>query len=164
MSEETFTSGECAHCRQFSPALRWGFAHVETYTDLWASHLDPEHHARTCGYWYTVTTRATSHVAFAERAHLDRWLAERGLTLAGDISAEGSHCEIIGAYRRALHILPPAEFEQLDGLRTRTVDNGDYTLAIISTDRDGLRVEHVLNPNVHDRPVFDYAESRRLYG
>jgi len=144
--------------------LRWGFAYTVLYGDLMAAHLDPEHHQRICGYWYTVTSGAMSHTAFAEREHLDRWLAERGLTLTGDISAEVSSAWISGAYRRALHILPPAEFEHIPGLRTRALDNADYTLAIISTDPDGLCTEHVLNCNVPGRQIFDYFESRRLYG
>lgn len=148
----------------FDLPLPWGFVATETYADLWAQHLSPEHHQRTCGYWYTVTNHATSHTAFATREHLDCWLAERGLHLVADITAEGSYSRIAGGYRRAVHILPPAEFEQLAGLRTRALGNGDYTLAIISTDADGQRTEHTLNCNVPGRPTFDYAESRQMYG
>lgn len=37
---------------------------------------------------------------------------------------------------------------------------GQYTLAIITIDPDGLRTVHTLNPNCRDRPVFDWAASR----
>ena len=57
--------------------------------DLRATALTLGQHGRTCGYWYTVTSGATAHTAFAARAGLDRWLRERNLTLAGQLQAQG---------------------------------------------------------------------------
>ncbi len=133
------------------------------YNNLWAYHLTPELHERTCDYWYTVTQGATPHTAFTTRAGLDRWMAERGLELTEDISNEGDGCRIAGAYRYSMHIMPVDEFMALPGEQTRAMSNGQYTLAIIDVDTDGLRHVHILNPNVKDRPVFDFAESHKMY-
>jgi hypothetical protein len=130
---------------------------------LHACALTAEMHARTCGYWYTVESRATAHTAFATRAGLLQWAGERGLRIIGDIPEPGAHAvlQIEGAYRTAKH-MSAARFYGLDGDTSRAMSNGEYTLAIITTDADGLRTVHTLNPNVKGRPVYDYAESRAL--
>jgi hypothetical protein len=134
---------------------------------LRVSHLDYYSHKRTCGYWYTVTAGSFSHTAFATRAGLDRYLAERGLSLAtplhtGDTVDDISHAEIIGTYREESHLHDAATFQQIQGERTRTLSNGDWVEAIITTDPDGIRTVHTLNPNVRDRLVFDYRESCKM--
>jgi hypothetical protein len=68
-----------------------------------------------------------------------------------------------GTYHHVMH-LSYDTFYALQGERTRSLSNGDYTLAIITTDEDGTRTVNDLNPNCRDRKVFDYAESRALMG
>jgi hypothetical protein len=127
--------------------------------------LTPEMHARTCGYWYLVQSRCTPHTAFAEEAHLLAWLAARGLTLAQPLPAKGEYsCQrASGSYRTEMHGSYDAFFA-LDGERVRVLSNGQYTLGIITKDDDDVRTEHFLNVNCRDRPTFDYAESRALFG
>jgi len=138
--------------------------YTQTYERLHWCALTPEARERTCGYWYTVTSNgATPHTAFRTRAALMRWLDDRGLTVEGEIPEPGNyaHGPIIGSYRRASH-LSYDRFYDVEGLRTRVMDNADYTLGIISTDADGLRTIHHLNPNCRDRPIFDYRSSQAL--
>jgi hypothetical protein len=139
-----------------------GYVHTETYDRLHVAHLTPQMHERTCNYWYTVTSRSTSHVAFTTRAGLDRWLSERGLTLDGDIAAEGDMAWITGSYRDACHIIMPDAFDKIAGLRTYAMSNGNWVTGIITTDADGLRTVHTLNPNIHTRTVYPYFETSAL--
>ena len=133
--------------------------HVQTYDRLHLVALNPEQHQTTCGYWYTVTHASTAHTAFARRDSLLQWAVERGLTIEGDVPSPGTHASITvaGAYRTALH-LSPLKFWSLQGVESCAMSNGQYTLAIITTDDDGLRTVHTLNPNVKTRPVYDRAE------
>lgn len=133
-----------------------------THNNLHACRLNRESHLRTCGYWYTVTSGATAHTAFTTRAGLDRWLLERGLRLTGPLDAEPSHCAIAGEYRTESHLGDADVFPELVGDHTRTLSNGDYVVAVITTDEDGVRTVHTLNPNVRDRRTFDYRESRLM--
>jgi len=138
--------------------------YTQLYERLYWCSLDRDAHARTCGYWYTVTSYgATPHTAFRTRAALMRWLDDRGLTVQGEVPQAGTHAHgtIDGSYRRSSH-MSYDEFYAVDGLRTRVMDNGDYTLGIISTDADGLRTVHHLNPNRRDRPAFDHRASQAL--
>ncbi len=134
----------------------------QTHDSLHACHLDEASHRRTCGYWYTVTSGSFAHTAFRTRAGLDRYMSERGLSLDGSLEAQPSHCKILGSYRTESHFHDAADFQAIDGERSRTLSNGDYVEAIISLDADGLRTVHTLNPNVRDRKVFDYRESNAL--
>lgn len=158
-----------------SPCMRRGPArnddmtrrgpYVKTFSQLHLACLDQESHARTCGYWYLISANGCSCTAFAQRESLFRWAEERGLTLPGDIPAPGNRAffSIDGAYRDALHLDEQA-FYALEGERTRGLQNGDWTLAIVTTDEDGLRTVHKLNPNVKDRPIYDASESRAMLG
>jgi hypothetical protein len=144
--------------------------HTRTYNRLFAASLTAEQHERTCGYWFTVTSGyATAHTAFATRAGLDRWLAERGLTLASDLPEAGTSgfTPVEGEYRTASHgeflsddpadAMGPGDFYSLRPvLVTAELSNGDYTLALI-TEEDGVRVVNTLNPNVRSRLVFDHG-------
>ncbi len=135
---------------------------IRTHKSLDVCHLDVDSHRRTCGYWFTVTSGCTAHTAFATRRGLNLWLAERGLTLASPIDMQPSHAFIIGEYRTRSYLHDAADFYGLKGLETRTLSNGDYVRAIITTDDDGIRTVHTLNPNIRDRQVFDYRESNKL--
>lgn len=128
--------------------------------------LNEDAHSRTCGYWYLIRKGGcTPHTAFANRTHLLRWLEERGLSLTEEMPAHGesSWQSIKGTYKSEMHGSYD-KFFALRGYRTRELSNGQYTLAIITTDEDGVRTVHTLNPNCRDRPVFDYFESRALFG
>lgn len=147
----------------------------QTYDRLFATSLTPEQHERTCGYWFTVTNAATAHTAFATRAGLDRWAAERGLTLENELPEAGtwgttrvlygysevSHGEFLGDERRNMR--PGAFYSLRPVLATAALSNGQYTLALI-TEEDGIRVVNTLNPNVRDRVTFDYARTAELMG
>lgn len=140
--------------------------YTRTYDRLSVISLDPEQHERTCNYWYLVRDSEMAHTAFTEKAHLLMWLEARGLKLTADLPADRgvwSWQKVDGAYRQALH-MDMDTFNALQGERTRGLQNGDYTLTIITLDNDGRRTEHKLNPNVKDRPVYDYQESRALVG
>ena len=51
-----------------------------------------------------------------------------------------------------------------DGQEIREMSNGQYTLGIVDRDESGMVCVHTLNPNCKRRPVFDYFESRAMYG
>lgn len=139
--------------------------YTQTYSNLSVCSLDPEQHARTCNYWYTVRNEPYAHTAFNKRSSLMRWLEERGLELVQDLPEQGTHSyqRIEGQYRTAMH-MSYDEFYALDGLRTRALSNGQWTMAVVTTDEEGIRTVHTLNPNCKDRPVYDYSESRVLFG
>ena len=126
---------------------------------------DQDHHDRTCGYWYIVQSGAMANCAFSRRESFMQFLSERGLELTEELPShtERSFQSIAGSYRTQMHGSYD-EFFALSGTRTRTLSNGQYTVAIITQDDDGIRTVHTLNPNCRDRPVFDYAESRALHG
>ena len=129
------------------------------YSNLTVTHLNQEQHARTCGYWYTVQNKWTAHTAFATRAGLDRWLADRGLSITGDIETE-LWCKIEGEYQTALEWMPSEEFQQIEGKRIKVMSNAQWTMGIVNTE-DGITTVHYLNPNCHDRPVYDYATTNK---
>lgn len=136
-----------------------------TYTNLCVISLCPQRHAQTCGYWYLVQARGMPHTAFAEEAHLLDWLAARGLALTQPLPSKGVHSyqQLSGTYTSQSHMSYDAFFA-LKGLRVRVLDNARYTLGIVTEDDEGHRTVHYLNCNCHDRPEFDYAESRALCG
>lgn len=139
-------------------------AYRRTLDNLHLTCVDQKHHDR-CSYWFLVSAGSMSHKAFRTIEALEQWLEKLNLKLEhplvdyqyGDIRS----IRIVGTYRTALH-RSYDEFYSLEGPRIREVDNGDYTLGIISTEDDGLRTINVLNPNNHDRPMFRYRESQVL--
>jgi hypothetical protein len=141
--------------------------YTRTYSGMWLCSLTAEQKARTCGYWYTVTTYgSTPHTAFRTKAALLRWLELTGLSVDGDIPAHSiwGSLRFNGSYRAEMHLHDADQFQAIDGIRTRELSNGDYVEAIYSTDPyDGLRTVHTLNPNVKDRKVFHYQESDQLH-
>lgn len=133
---------------------------------LYLHALDERAHQQTCGYWFTVTSRAMAHTAFRDLDHCLEWMRSLGLTIDGGVlpqrGVRGTY-RITGAYRDQMH-LNYDDFYALDGVQRRTLSNARYTLGIITQDADGLRTLHTLNPNCHDRPEYDYAESRAMVG
>ena len=135
-----------------------------TYSNLHLNILDADAHGRTCGYWYTVTDGGgMAHTAFATKAGLQRWLKERGLKVE-DLPDPGkrAHRPIVGTYSTKDHCDLTAFFD-LSGLRTRTLSNAEWTLAIITKEHDNTRTVHTLNCNIKERRVYDYAESRARF-
>lgn len=143
--------------------------YTETVRGITLICLDEEARSRGCGYWYTVTASAFALTAFDTEAGVARWAEERGLTLPdGALSHRGQNASyrINGQYRTTMIMTEdPAEVEQApDGIMTRTLSNGDYVVANIVTDPDGIRRVRTLNPNVKTRKVYNYRESSRLMG
>lgn len=116
--------------------------------------LSPEQAARTCGpYPFVCQHQGMAFTAFLSVADRDEWLRMRGLTLDGTTVA--------GAYAERMH-WSYDEFYALTGDRIRVMSNGDFTLGIVTTDAEGMRTVHTLNPNCRERPVFPHSESRAM--
>ena len=144
-------------------------SYVTSYDRFSLCCLDKEGNERTRNYyWYTVLAHGSiAHTAFRKRSSLMRWAEERCLIIIGELPEHGTHAvhRIAGTYRTALYMDRDAfDRETAGGLRTRDMSNGDWTLAIITTDGDGIRTVHTLNPNVLDRPVFNRRESLEMLG
>ena len=138
-------------------------SYVRIYGNLYATAITPEHHERTCNYWFTVTSGATAHTAFTTRKGLDRWLDERGLSLENDLPEAGTFgtSKVLGEYREESHgEMSEGDFYDLAPvLVTSEMSNGRYTLALI-TEEEGIRTVHTLNPNVKTRIEFRYEGLR----
>jgi hypothetical protein len=123
--------------------------------------LTDEQHARTCNYWYAIRSNGASHTAFTTREALMNWLHECGLKVdVSEIPEPGNRAfiRIDGAYRTAMHLGSYDVFFLLDGVRTKTFSNGQLTMAIITSDEDGLKTVHTLNPNMRDRPIYPHTD------
>lgn len=131
----------------------------QEYKNLRVTSLTPEMHARTCNYWYTVTDSAYAHVAFETRNGLMHWLVERGLELEGELPKHGTYgsVAVIGSYRARMHGSYDQFFALASICDTKVMSNGDYTMARITRDGDGILTVHTLNPNCRFRPVYDYS-------
>lgn len=141
--------------------------YIETFTDLGVTKLsEAERQRRNIPYTYLVHHRAWSHTAFVSLNSLLRWADERGLILPESVTDDrGDSIQtgaIHGQYRAASH-MDTSAFYALDGDLTRVLSNGDYTLGVLTVDENNIVTVHHLNPNVKDRPVFDYITSRKLY-
>lgn len=137
-------------------------AYTRTMENMYLSALSDDQHARTCGYWYTVTTYGgTPLTAFRTKAACLAWLERFGLTIDGalpDPSKTGGF-RVTGSFARISHMEPDA-LDTIEGRPTLCMDNGAYTLGIVETDADGVRVLHHLNCNV-PRKTFDHAAARK---
>lgn len=133
--------------------------------NLTVAALTPEQKSRTCGYWYTVQNSNTAHTAFSTRRGLENYLQERNLKLSGELPDKlGEHrfLDVTGSYIQEMH-LSYDEFYSLEPvLESRTLSNGDYTLAIITEDENGIRTVHTLNPNCKRRPVYNHRDSHQM--
>lgn len=144
-------------------------AYRRELNSLYVACLNEEGRARTCGYWYTVTSRSTPETAFRSRVAFLQWLELRGLSVkpnaqgVASLPPQGNSAgfPIGGAYQTALH-MDRDEWEAVEGVAVLALSNGNYTLAKLAPDANGTICEHILNPNVHDRPVFDYQVCARL--
>ena len=139
--------------------------HTTTYTNLRVQTLNEEAHEKTCNYWYTVTTHSLAHTAFNKRQSFLNWLEYRGLSLNGELPPHGKlgGAGIIGSYRECSH-LNYEEFAAISpAYSIREMSNGNWTEGKITIDPDGIHTVHTMNPN-YQRVVFDYKESREIYG
>ena len=142
---------------------------INTYSNLSVCALNAEQHAKTCGYWYTVSGGVYAHTAFATRRGLERWLEERGLTCEIPTAVQPedygkgltNYAVIVGTYRRHSHMSYDEFYALPAPLRTKVLDNGDYTLGLITKDADGIRTVHHMNCNCHDRIEYEYATARK---
>ena len=133
------------------------------YNNLYVTALTPELHSKTCNYWYVVTNGSMPHTAFRTEQGLKRWLDERGLKLNNLLTPNGPYSsqKIKGNYCRKEHI-NVVDFVNLQHvLKTKTLSNGNYVLAKITENQEGIRTVHNLNPNVKSRYVFDYFKSEK---
>ncbi|MGF6996749.1 hypothetical protein [Paraburkholderia sp. GAS32] len=140
-------------------------AYAQTFDKLTAISLDTFGHSQTCNYWYVVQQYHGPHTAFQHRENFIKWLDLLGLKLREELPAHGTHkvMWIEGTYRTQMH-MSYDEFYALEGVHTRTLSNGSYTLGIVTTDEDGIKTLHSLNPNCKHRHEFDYQESRAMVG
>lgn len=125
--------------------------------------LSSESRDRTCGpYWYCVDDYSTPQTAFRTRAAFRQWLDMRGLDV-DELPPEGTpeYRFIRGGFSIALH-MDRAAFDAIEGVAIVAMQNGQYSLAKLAADDGGRIVEHHLNPNVTDRPIFDPAICRAL--
>lgn len=133
------------------------------FTNLKLCCLAPEQHARTCNYWYTITTGwGTPHTAFETERGLHRWLRERGLEIDGDLPQRGTFAafSIHGTYEQCSTFDCNA-FEALEGEPTKVLDNAEYTLGILTRNGAGNVVVNHLNCNIHTRQTFEYFAARK---
>ena len=136
-----------------------------TFDKLTLITLNPEMHARTCNYWYVVQNQCGPHTAFNRRESLLAWLQVRGLELTAELPQQGQwSCQSIkGAYKAVSH-WDYNDVMGRDGVEIRQLSNGQYTLGIVDRDENGIATVHTMNCNCKRRPVYDYAESRAMYG
>jgi len=138
---------------------------METHDSMHVVSLDLEWNKRTCDYWYLVQNHCSAHTAFNRRESLIQWAMERGLKLPElpEHGKSSDYMRVEGSYRTNAHMSYDS-FYALKGMRTRTLSNGDWVVAIITDDADGIKTVHTLNPNCRDRQVFDHRESRAMLG
>ncbi len=140
---------------------------MKLHSNLRLTVLTAEQHKRTCNYWFVITCDGLPHTAFSSIEGVTNWMQERGLTLSEPLTEPGVHSTqiLIGSYGEQAHMGFEEVFEFDHGLEpvitTRTLSNGDYTLAKI-TEQDGVRIVHTLNVNVSNRTVYDYRESSNI--
>ena len=126
------------------------------YDRLHVCRLSRESRAKTCGYWFVVTSRSTAHTAFRTRRGLDLWLSRLGLALTGPLDKAGDMCDIVGDYERVY--TPADSLSGIDGEKTRELHNGDYVDAVISRGPERATV-YVSHPGA---AKHNYAESQSL--
>jgi len=132
------------------------------FDDLYAYYMDDNQkkklHSR---YSYIVTNRAVNHIAFKRKKSFELWLSERGLTVdINKVHTRGQ--KILGTYQRVL--CDWEEFNSLENYKeTKVLNNGSYTSGRIVVE-NGVHVVYLLNPNIRDRPVFDFYKTDAIYG
>ena len=134
------------------------------YDNLYLAVITKERHERTCNYWYLIDNSATAHTAFTTEHGVMTWLNERNLKLTKPLTEPGvfSTQKIEGKYQTKSHMDKKYFDNNLQPvLCSKTLSNGDYVVAKITEDIEGIRTVHTLNPNVRDRYVFNYQEAAK---
>ena len=127
----------------------------QTYDRLHVAEVPEDKREQHMGYRYLVTNRATSHTAFHTRKGLERWAKERNLTLPDFSDWIGGR--IKGSFSTQMH-MDMAEFLSLSGSFILVISNARYTMGIVTEDN----TVHYLNPNVKERPEFNYRMCSKL--
>jgi len=133
--------------------------HITTYGHLGLNCLTPEQRARTCDYWYTVTSRNAAYTAFRTREALDFFLDLHGIAISSPIPRDygtWAHIPLVGETRQVMH----GDSAQMpaSGRRVLHMSNGDYTLGIAVPDDKGV-VIHFVGPSA-ERVVFHHGLAR----
>lgn len=139
--------------------------YTTNYSQLFVCTLDEDANSKCCNYWYTVTTVASSYVAFNKRQSFLNWLEHRGLTLGGELPPHGTRggVGIIGRFKECSH-QSREEFAAISPVYSiRVMENGGWTEGKVTVDADGIHTVHHMNCN-YERVVFDYRESDEMYG
>lgn len=139
-------------------------AYISTRDRLWVNCLNKDQRARTCGYWYCLESYCTPITAFRTRAKFVRWLELFNLEIeGGEVPQEGIHAglNVKGIYREASH-MDRAEFEAIPGKPILWLSNAEYTQGRLLFEPEGVCVVHYLNPNVRDRPNYDFQMSEQF--
>ena len=164
--EMNFRIFECSEI----PAGQKGPSHLKTsrgtaelYGELNLTCITPEQHLRTCGYWYLVYNRSTSHTAFRTKEHLFLWLKERGLTINEPIPEKRGTFQsqdIVGSYAKLMMGYESHWDDIRDHIEVcKVLSNGKYTEGKITLNDDGIRIINYLNPNCN-RMAFHYQATR----
>lgn len=133
------------------------------YDRLHLAALTPDMHARTCGYWYTMTSRSSPFTAFRTRAALEAFLDLHQLTPAGALpETQGTHASLAVSGRVAWvrHGVPETMPAADAGREVLHLSNGQYTRGVVIATEDGPEL-HFLNP-CPERPVYDHRMAQRL--
>lgn len=123
--------------------------------------LTAEQRAKTCDYWYTITTRSTPYTAFRTRAALEFFLEIHDLTLSAPLPETlGTHAviEITGDVRLVDH--GSLETLPVTGRPVMHLSNGDHVTGYL-VQEGGHPVLHYPGPN-SDRQVHDHRLAREI--
>jgi hypothetical protein len=140
--------------------------YLQKYMELWLTQLDEGNaHRLRCDYKYLLTIRCTNHWAFKTRPEMEMWFQQRGLAVPAELPADANEWwsgPVDGGFNQDMMWDDAPEFWTIEGDYIRDLDNGSYTLGIVTTDETGWRTVHILNCNCKDRVEFDYFESDAL--
>ena len=138
--------------------------YTQIFSNLTLCQLTPEQHSRTCNYWFTVENDCTAHTAFTTKEQLEQWLEERNIKLTAPLVEHGKHSyqQLQGEYKRASFISYD-DFYALPAIRQiKILDNGRYTLGLLTEDENGIRTVNHLNCNCKYRIEYDWKTGAAL--
>ncbi len=133
--------------------------YTKTFSKLTLCRLTPEQHSRTCNYWFTIENGCTAHTAFTTKDQLEQWLEERNIKLTAPLVG---YQQLQGEYKRC-SFMSYDEFYNLPAIRQiKVMDNGRYTLGLLTEDENGIRIVNHLNCNCKYRIEYDWKTSAAL--
>lgn len=107
-------------------------------------------------YTYLLTHNSCSFKAYVTFSAFKRFLKERNLKLKGRY--------IIGEYKQTRQ----ADISKIKGLKTRVLNNGEYTPATITTNKKGVVTVHIECSGIYDpakrQTIDEYREFDKIYG